>query len=75
MSKQAALYIALFSTLAIVIGKNFNIFRGAAADLAARRAQVPLLKEARDRAISTAALVAVIFAVVLYVIATRLHHH
>lgn len=73
MGTTAAFYIALFATLALVIGKHFNRFLGASSDLKTRRAQVPILRDIRDRAFSTVILVAVIFAAVLYVIA-RKHH-
>jgi len=75
MSKHAALYIAVFSTLAIFIGWHFRTYRGAASEMATRINQVPVLKDVRDRAFAKVALMAVIFAVVLYVIATRHHHH
>ena len=74
MSKHAALYVAVFATMAIFIGWHFAHYKGAAAELATRLRQVPNLRHARDRHFSTVTLFAVIFAVVLYVIATR-HHH
>jgi hypothetical protein len=75
MSKHAALYVAVFATLAIFIGWHFAFYRGTAAELATRLRQVPALRSQRDRHFSIVALFAVIFAVVLYVIATKHHHH
>lgn len=75
MNKHAALYIAVFATLALFIGWHFAIYRGASAELATRLRQVPTLRDVRDRHFSIVALFAVIFAVVLYVIATHHHHH
>jgi hypothetical protein len=75
MSKHAALYVAVFSTIAIFIGWHFAFYRGASAELATRLRQVPVLRDARDRHFSILALFAVIFAVVLYIVATRHHHH
>jgi hypothetical protein len=74
MSHRAALYVAVFATLAIYIGWHFAHYKIAAGDLAARLRQIGGLQNARDRHFSIVALCAVIFAVVLYVVATR-HHH
>ncbi|HEX2318673.1 MAG TPA: hypothetical protein VHJ18_06785 [Streptosporangiaceae bacterium] len=75
MGKQAALYVAVFSTAAIFIGWHFALYRGYAGELATRLRQIPGLRNGRDRHFSKLALFAVIFAVVLYVIATKHHHH
>jgi len=75
MGKQAALYVAIFSTIAIFVGWHYANYRGFAAELATRLRQIPVLRRSRDRQFSTLALFAVIFAVVLYVIATKHHHH
>jgi len=75
MGKQAALYVAIFSTIAIFVGWHYANYRGFAAELATRLRQIPVLRRSRDRHFSTLALFAVIFAVVLYVIATKHHHH
>jgi hypothetical protein len=74
MSKQAALYVAVFSTAALFIGWHWAQYRGFASELATRLRQIPVLRSGRDRHFSTLALFAVIFAVVLYIVATR-HHH
>jgi hypothetical protein len=74
MSKNTSFYIALFSTLAVFIGWRFAIFRGTAEELATRVRQVEILKDARGRALARVALIAVLFAVILYVVATK-HHH
>ena len=71
MSKQAAFYVAVFATLALFIGWYFAYFKGAASELATRRKQVIALKEQRARFFGTVTLLAVIFAVVLYVIANK----
>jgi hypothetical protein len=75
MSKHAALYVAVFSTIALFIGWNYAQYRGYATELATRLRQIPVLRGGRDRHFSTLALFAVIFAVVLYIVATRHHHH
>ncbi len=75
MSKHAALYIAVFSTIALFIGWHYAFYRGASAELATRLRQVPILKEEKSKHFSILALFAVVFAVVLYVVATRHHHH
>ncbi|HUZ56321.1 MAG TPA: hypothetical protein VMU94_27835 [Streptosporangiaceae bacterium] len=75
MSKHAAFYIAIFATLAIFIGWHFALFRGASSELATRVRQVPRLRDERDRRFGTVTLLAVLFAVVLYVIATRGSRH
>jgi hypothetical protein len=75
MGKQAALYVAVFSTAALFIGWHYAQYRGYASELATRLRQIPGLRNGRDKHFSTLALFAVIFAVVLYVIATKHHHH
>ncbi|MDR2984611.1 MAG: hypothetical protein LBV34_07190 [Nocardiopsaceae bacterium] len=74
MSKQAALYVAVFSTAALFIGWHWALYRGNASELATRLKQIPVLRSGRDRHFATLALFAVIFAVVLYIVASR-HHH
>ncbi len=74
MHKQTAFYIAIFATLAMVIGWHYAVYRGSSSELATRRRQVPAIREVRDRAFGTVTLLAVLFAVILYVIATRRHH-
>jgi hypothetical protein len=74
MGKHTALYVAVFSTIAIFIGWHYALYRGFASELATRLRQVPVLRSGRDRHFSTLTLFAVIFAVVLYIVATR-HHH
>ncbi len=69
MRHQTALYIAVFSTLALAIGWHFRNYRGAASELATRLNQIPGLRDTRDRAFATISLLAVLFAAVLYVIA------
>jgi len=71
MSKQAALYIAVFATIALFIGWHFAVYKGTSAELATRLRQIPILRKGRDRAFGTVALLAVLFAVVLYVLATK----
>jgi hypothetical protein len=71
MSKQAALYVAVFATLALYIGWHFAVFRGTLAELATRKRQVTALKDQRARVVGTVTFLAVIFAVVLYVIARK----
>lgn len=71
MSKHAALYVAVFSTLAIFIGWHYARFRGFSSELATRLRQIPGLRDGRDRHFGTLTLLAVLFAVVLYVIATK----
>lgn len=71
MSKQAAVYIAVFATIALFIGWHFAIYKGTSAELATRLRQIPALRRGRDRAFGTVALLSVLFAVVLYVIAIR----
>jgi hypothetical protein len=71
MSKQTALYVAVFATLALFIGWHFAYYRGVSSELATRVKQVAALRELRSRVFATVTLLAVIFAVVLYVIATR----
>ena len=73
MSKQAALYVAVFATLALYIGWHFAVYKGASSELATRKKQVIALKGARARVFGTVTFLAVIFAAVLYVIAVR-HH-
>jgi hypothetical protein len=75
MGKQAALYVAVFSTVALFIGWHYAHYRGNAAELATRLRQIPVLRSGRDRHFSVVTLFAVIFAVVLYIIATKHHHH
>lgn len=75
MSKHAALYVAVFSTIALFIGWHYAQYRGHAAELATRLRQIPVLRGGRDRHFSTLALFAVVFAVVLYIVATGHHHH
>jgi hypothetical protein len=75
MGKHAAFYVAIFATLAIFIGWHFAFYRGAASELATRLRQVPRLRDQRDRHFGTMTLLAVLFAVILYVIAIRGHHH
>jgi hypothetical protein len=75
MGKQAALYVAVFSTVALFIGWHYAHYRGNAAELATRLRQIPVLRSGRDRHFSVVTLSAVIFAVVLYIIATKHHHH
>jgi hypothetical protein len=71
MSKQTALYVAVFATLALFIGWQFAYYKGVSSELATRVKQVAALRELRSRVFATVTLLAVIFAVVLYVIATR----
>ena len=71
MSKQTALYIAVFATLALYIGWHFAGFKGTSAELATRKKQVTTLKGQRARFFGTVTLLAVVFAVVLYVIAGK----
>jgi len=71
MSKQAAFYVAVFATLALFIGWYFAVFKGTSAELATRKKQVITLKGQRSRFFGTVTLLAVVFAVVLYVIATK----
>ena len=71
MSKQAALYIAVFATTALFIGRFFAIYKGNAAELATRRKQIPLLRRGRDSAFGAVVLLSVLLAAVLYVIAIR----
>lgn len=71
MSKQTALYVAVFATLALFIGWHFAFYRGYSSELATRIRQVASLKDLRARAFGTVTLLAVIFVVVLYVIASR----
>jgi hypothetical protein len=75
MSKHAALYVAVFATIAMFIGWHYAQYRGFSSELATRLRQVPILRDQRDRHFSTLALLAVIFAVLLYIVATRHHHH
>lgn len=71
MSKQTALYVAVFATLALYIGWHFAFFKGISSELATRRRQVTTLKDARARVFGTVTLLAVLFVVVLYVIAKK----
>ncbi len=71
MSKQAALYVAVFATLALYIGWHFAVYKGASSELATRKKQVIALKGQRARVFGTVTFLAVIFAVVLYVIARK----
>lgn len=71
MSKQAAFYVAVFATLALFIGWYFAFFKGVSSELATRRRQVTALKDQRARVFGTVTFLAVIFAVVLYVIANK----
>jgi hypothetical protein len=71
MSKQAALYVAVFATLALYIGWHFAVYKGASSELATRKKQVIALRGARARVFGTVTFLAVIFAVVLYVIAVK----
>jgi hypothetical protein len=71
MSKQTALYVAVFATLALYIGWHFAFFRGISSELATRRRQVTALKDQRARVFGTVTFLAVIFAVVLYVVANK----
>jgi hypothetical protein len=71
MSKQAAFYVAVFATLALFIGWYFAFFKGVSSELATRRRQVTALKDQRARIFGTVTFLAVIFAVVLYVIANK----
>lgn len=73
MSKDAAFYVAVFATLALFIGWHFAVFRGLSIELATRLRQVKALRKGRNGVFGTVTLLAVLFAVVLYVIATR-HH-
>ena len=71
MSKQTAFYVAVFATLALFIGWYFAFYRGILTELAIRRRQVTALKDQRARVFGTVTLLAVIFAVVLYVVARK----
>lgn len=71
MGKQAAFYVAVFATLALFIGWYFAFFRGVSGELATRKKQVTALKDQRARIFGTVTFLAVIFAVVLYVIANK----
>jgi hypothetical protein len=71
MSKQAALYVAVFATLALFIGWHFAFYKGVSSELATRKKQVTALKDQRARVFGTVTLLAVIFAVVLYVVARK----
>jgi hypothetical protein len=71
MHKQVAVYVALFSTLGLAIGWHFRNYRGAAGELSTRVKQIPGLRNARDRAAGVVTFLAVLFAVVLFVIAAR----
>lgn len=73
MSKDAAFYVAVFATLALFIGWHFARFRGLSSELATRIRQVQALRNGRNGVFGTVTLLAVVFAVVLYVIATT-HH-
>ncbi len=44
MSKQAALYIAVFATIALFIGWHWALYKGNAAELATRLRQIPNLR-------------------------------
>jgi hypothetical protein len=74
MSKDTAFYVAIFATAAMGIGWVFRGFRGVAAELAARRNQIPHLKNHRDRLAGTFVLVLVLAGAVLWVVANS-HGH
>jgi hypothetical protein len=71
MSKQTALYVAVFATLALFIGWHFAYYKGVSGELATRIKQVAALKNQRSRVFGTLAFLAVIFVVVLYVVANK----
>jgi hypothetical protein len=71
MSKQTALYVAVFATLALFIGWHFAFYKGILSELATRKRQVSALKDQRARVVGTVTFLAVIFAVVLYVVAGK----
>ncbi len=73
MSKETAFYVAIFATAAMALGWFWRSFRGAAREAVVRARQAEEAREVRNTLIGKVALIAVIAAVVLYVIA--LHHH
>jgi len=71
LTKQAAFYVAIFTATALFIGWHFAYLLGSSADLKTRRRQVEGLKELRFRSLGTVTLLSVLFAAVLYVVASR----
>jgi hypothetical protein len=69
LTKQAAFYVAIFTTTALFIGWYFAYLLGSNADLKTRRRQVQALKELRFRSLGTVTLLAVLFVAVLYLVA------
>jgi hypothetical protein len=71
MTKQTAFYVAIFSTAAVAIGWYGRRLKDARSSLASAVQKLPGLRNDRDSLAGIVALVAVVFAVVLYVIATK----
>ena len=71
LNKNVAFYIAVSAATAGFIGWYFAFLLGSSADLRTRRRQVEALKELRFRSLGTVTLLAVLFAAVVYVVASR----
>jgi hypothetical protein len=71
MSKQTAVYVAIFSTAAIAIGWYGRGWIGASRELESTIKKMAGIKATRDRLAGVVALVAVTTAAVLYVIAGK----
>ncbi len=71
MHKQTAFYVAIFTATALAIGWYARGLRGARSELASTLSKVPGIKNSRDHLAGVVVLLAVLFAVVLYVIAKK----
>jgi len=71
MTKQTAFYVAIFSTAALAVGWYFRGWKEASGGMITALNRAKALGKARDLFAGLTVLVAVVFAVVLYVVATR----
>jgi len=71
MTKQTAFYVAIFSTAALAVGWYARGWREATSAVITTLKRAAALANERDRNFGITALVAVVFAVVLYVVVTR----
>jgi len=71
MTKNTAFYVAVFSTAAVAIGWYGRRLKDASSSVASAIKKLPAMRNERDSFAGIVALVAVLFAAVLYVIATK----
>ncbi|HEX9031993.1 MAG TPA: hypothetical protein VF834_09120 [Streptosporangiaceae bacterium] len=75
MHKQTAFYVAIFATVALAIGWQARSYRGAANNVKAAVRELARQRSARGRLAGLVTLLVVLSGAVLWVLATKHHHH